>query len=183
MLRRVPAYQEIPAAEILFERVPACAGARLGAGTTMARAADRVGAAPHLSDVAKVPGWRGSFRRSSGHIDARRAVSVGSTGPARGRGDEKSGALVPSFSLLHRGISWRALVLRWAPESLLDLPCAQIGEHYGCYRLHQPEAERAMARSLDRYGQLSPVVVRSEERRVGKEWRWLGGGEHVKEKL
>ena len=54
-------------------------------------------------------------------------------------------------------------MLRWAPESLLDLPCAQIGEHYGCYRLHQPEAERAMARSLDRYGQLSPVVVCQRE--------------------
>jgi len=71
--------------------------------------------------------------------------------------------LVPSFSLLHWGISWRALVLRWAPESLLDLPCAQIGEYYGRYRLHQPEAERAMARSLDRYGQLSPVVVCQRE--------------------
>jgi hypothetical protein len=54
-------------------------------------------------------------------------------------------------------------VLRWAPESLLDLPCTQIGEHYGRYRLHQPEAERAMARSLDRYGQLSPVVVCQRE--------------------
>ena len=54
-------------------------------------------------------------------------------------------------------------MLRWAPESLLDLPCAQIGEHYGRYRLHQPEAERAMARSLDRYGQLSPVVVCQRE--------------------
>jgi ParB-like chromosome segregation protein Spo0J len=57
------------------------------------------------------------------------------------------------------------LVLRWAPESLLDLECAQIGEHYGRYRLHQPEAERAMARSLDRYGQLSPVVVCQREGR------------------
>jgi ParB-like nuclease domain len=56
-----------------------------------------------------------------------------------------------------------ALVLRWAAESLLDLSCAQIGEHYGRYRLHQPEAERAMARSLDRYGQLSPVVVCQRE--------------------
>ena len=50
-------------------------------------------------------------------------------------------------------------MLRWAAENLLDLPCAQIGEHYGRYRSHQPEAERAMARSLDRSGQLSPVVV------------------------
>jgi ParB-like chromosome segregation protein Spo0J len=35
----------------------------------------------------------------------------------------------------------------------------EIGECYGRYRLYLPEAERAMARSLERYGQLSPVVV------------------------
>ena len=36
---------------------------------------------------------------------------------------------------------------------------------YGRYRLHVPGAERAMARSLERYGQLSPVVVcRRQER-------------------
>ena len=67
------------------------------------------------------------------------------------------------FSLLHGVHFPEARVLRWAAENLLDLPCAQIGEHYGRYRLHQPEAERAMARSLDRYGQLSPVVVCQRE--------------------
>jgi len=50
-------------------------------------------------------------------------------------------------------------VLQWAQESRLDLAWDEIGEHYGHYRLHLPEAERAMARSLERYGQLSPVVV------------------------
>ena len=50
-------------------------------------------------------------------------------------------------------------MLRWVQESPLPLPVDQIGEHYGRYRLHLPEAERAMARSLERYGQLSPVVV------------------------
>jgi ParB-like chromosome segregation protein Spo0J len=50
-------------------------------------------------------------------------------------------------------------VLRWAGEDLLRLKQEEIGEHYGRYRLHLPEAERAMARSLERYGQLSPVVV------------------------
>jgi ParB-like chromosome segregation protein Spo0J len=50
-------------------------------------------------------------------------------------------------------------VLRWADENVLTLECERIGEHYGRYRLHLPEAERAMARSLERYGQLSPVVV------------------------
>ena len=50
-------------------------------------------------------------------------------------------------------------VLRWANENVLKLECQAIGEHYGRYRLHLPEAERAMARSLERYGQLSPIVV------------------------
>ena len=50
-------------------------------------------------------------------------------------------------------------MLRWADENLLHLKWEEIGEHYGRYRLHLPEAERAMARSLERYGQLSPVVV------------------------
>ena len=38
-------------------------------------------------------------------------------------------------------------VLRWADNHLLDLKWEEIGEHYGRYRLHVPEAERAMARS------------------------------------
>jgi len=50
-------------------------------------------------------------------------------------------------------------VLRWVQESPLPLPVEEIGECYGRYRLYLPEAERAMARSLERYGQLSPVVV------------------------
>lgn len=50
-------------------------------------------------------------------------------------------------------------MLRWANENLLQLKPEEIGEHYGRYRLHAPEAERAMAKSLERYGQLSPVVV------------------------
>lgn len=56
-------------------------------------------------------------------------------------------------------------VLRWADDNLLHLKREEIGEHYGRYRLHLPEAERAMARSLQRYGQLSPIVVcRRQER-------------------
>ncbi len=56
-------------------------------------------------------------------------------------------------------------VLRWADDNVRELECREIGEHYGRYRLHLPEAERAMARSLERYGQLSPVVVcRRQER-------------------
>jgi ParB family chromosome partitioning protein len=44
-----------------------------------------------------------------------------------------------------------------APVVGLDLD--QIGDRLGCFRLHQPKAERAMAASLRRYGQISPVVV------------------------
>ncbi len=56
-------------------------------------------------------------------------------------------------------------MLRWADENVRELECRDIGEHYGRYRLHLPEAERAMARSLERYGQLSPIVVcRRQER-------------------
>jgi len=50
-------------------------------------------------------------------------------------------------------------MLRWASENLLQLKPEAIGEHYGRYRLHAPEAERAMAKSLERYGQLSPLVI------------------------
>src|ERR1700746_3006796 len=56
-------------------------------------------------------------------------------------------------------------MLRWASENLLALKVEEIGEHYGRYRLHVPEAERAMARSLKRYGQLSPVVVCQRQER------------------
>src|SRR3972149_2433541 len=46
-----------------------------------------------------------------------------------------------------------------ADAELVELALEEIGEHFGRLRLHMPEAERAMARSLRRYGQLSPVVV------------------------
>ena len=50
-------------------------------------------------------------------------------------------------------------MLRWAEDGIRELQLEEIGEHYGRYRLHLPEAERAMARSLERYGQISPMVV------------------------
>jgi ParB-like chromosome segregation protein Spo0J len=56
-------------------------------------------------------------------------------------------------------------MLRWAETGLTDFHLDEIGEHYGRYRLHVPEAERAMARSLERYGQISPVVVCRREGR------------------
>jgi ParB/RepB/Spo0J family partition protein len=82
-------------------------------------------------------------------------------------------------------------VLCWASGELLQLKREEIGEYYGRYRLHVPEAERAMARSLKRYGQLSPVVVcRRQERyelidgfkRLGAA-RGLAGMEHLSARL
>src|SRR3972149_2275555 len=46
-----------------------------------------------------------------------------------------------------------------ADAELVEVALEEIGEHYGRLRLHMPEAERAMARSLRRYGQLSAVMV------------------------
>ena len=68
-------------------------------------------------------------------------------------------------------------VLRWANDDLLQLKREEIGESYGRYRLHVPEAERAMARSLKRYGQLSPVVVcqRQERYELIDGFKRLGG--------
>jgi ParB-like chromosome segregation protein Spo0J len=56
-------------------------------------------------------------------------------------------------------LHWRIDMLRWAEDGIRELALEDIGEHYGRYRLHIPEAERAMARSLERYGQISPMVV------------------------
>jgi ParB-like chromosome segregation protein Spo0J len=50
-------------------------------------------------------------------------------------------------------------MLRWAQDGIRELTLDDIGEHYGRYRLHLPDAERAMVRSLERYGQISPMVV------------------------
>ena len=50
-------------------------------------------------------------------------------------------------------------MLRWVEDGIRELDLEDIGEYYGRYRLHLPEAERAMARSLERYGQISPMVV------------------------
>jgi len=50
-------------------------------------------------------------------------------------------------------------VLRWSAEEPQELALGQIGESYSRYRLHVPEDERVMMRSLECYGQISPVVV------------------------
>jgi ParB-like chromosome segregation protein Spo0J len=47
----------------------------------------------------------------------------------------------------------------WPVEEYRVLPLEEIDPRYGRYRLSVLEAEEAMARSLRRYGQISPVVV------------------------
>jgi ParB-like chromosome segregation protein Spo0J len=47
----------------------------------------------------------------------------------------------------------------------------EIGESYGRYRLHIPELERGMLRSLESYGQLSPVIVVRHDSR----WELIDG--------
>lgn len=62
-------------------------------------------------------------------------------------------------------------MLRWAEEQPQELKLDEIGESYGRYRLHVPELERGMMRSLDSYGQLSPIVVVMHEGR----WELIDG--------
>ena len=57
-------------------------------------------------------------------------------------------------------------MLHWVGEEPQELTLNQIGESYSRYRLHVPEAERVMMRSLENYGQISPVVVCVQEGRT-----------------
>jgi len=72
-------------------------------------------------------------------------------------------------------------MLHWASGDLLQLKPEEIGEHYGRYRLHVPEAERVMAKSLERYGQLSPVVVcrRNDRYELIDGFKRLGAARHL----
>ena len=74
-------------------------------------------------------------------------------------------------------------MLRWASDQLLELKPEEIGAHYGRYRLHVPEAERAMAKSRERYGQLSPVVVcrRNDRYELMDGFKRLGAGRRLTE--
>jgi ParB family transcriptional regulator, chromosome partitioning protein len=49
--------------------------------------------------------------------------------------------------------------MRWHDGDVRPLPIDALGERYRRYRLSDPVAEEAMARSLRQYGQSSPVVV------------------------
>ncbi len=53
-----------------------------------------------------------------------------------------------------------------ATVAVRALPLAELGERYRRYRLCDPAAEEAMARSLQRYGQMAPVVVCQHDGKV-----------------
>ena len=48
-------------------------------------------------------------------------------------------------------------------DQIRELPLEAIDERLQRYRLQRPRAEQAMARSLERYGQISPIVVCRQE--------------------
>jgi len=54
----------------------------------------------------------------------------------------------------------------WDAGEVRPLPLESIGEDYRRYRLSVPRAEEAMARSLHRYGQISPIVVCMREEKA-----------------
>jgi ParB-like chromosome segregation protein Spo0J len=49
--------------------------------------------------------------------------------------------------------------MHWENAEARPLPVAELGEGYRRYRLADPAAEEAMARSLHQYGQLSPLTA------------------------
>ncbi len=73
-------------------------------------------------------------------------------------------------------------MLRWV-QGVRDVRLEELGTHYGRYRLYLPEAERAMARSLSRYGQLSAVVVCERESRYEliDGFKRLGAARHLEQ--
>ena len=50
------------------------------------------------------------------------------------------------------------------PQSpYIEISLEAIGERYADLRIIQPQAEKAMQRSMQNYGQMTPVVVGSED--------------------
>ena len=62
-------------------------------------------------------------------------------------------------SLLGMGRRARPQMIPWHDGDVRPLDVAQLGDRYRRYRFTDPDAETAMAGSLRRYGQLTPVVV------------------------
>ncbi len=49
--------------------------------------------------------------------------------------------------------------LVWTPEEVHAVALESLNERLHRYRLSQPKLERQMAQSLERHGQISPVVI------------------------
>ncbi len=60
-----------------------------------------------------------------------------------------------------------------SPVELVELDLEELGEHFGRLRVHTPDSERGMARSMRLYGQLSPVVVCLREGASAIKCWWL----------
>jgi ParB-like chromosome segregation protein Spo0J len=68
--------------------------------------------------------------------------------------------LTPAPRSFFSGGYWEGDAVRaWENAEARPLPLADLGERYRRYRLSDPAAEEAMARSLGRYGQLAPVTA------------------------
>ena len=62
-------------------------------------------------------------------------------------------------------------MISWDAGEVRPLPLSAVGERYRRYRLTVPEAEASMARSLSRWGQISPIVVCQRE----ETWELIDG--------
>jgi len=143
--------------------------------------------------------WRGNgdgkraFEQSLGALEGTCACELdilprGATKPSlswpqreEGGEPERNGLLLFSRMKERRGLSSSETMV--ADIQLVELAVEEIGDHYGRFRLHTPEAERAMARSLRRYGQLSPVVVclRQGRHELIDGFKRLGAARHLGE--
>src|SRR5437870_3944424 len=84
-----------------------------------------------------------------------RGMPVTQHGGRSGRG----GSVSPPFPFSERWGERRGAVMAEWCSSVRPLAVETLGERYHRYRLSDPAAEEAMARSLRQYGQSSPVVV------------------------
>lgn len=81
-------------------------------------------------------------------------------GPKRRKeraGSVAAGPPFPFFGVL--GFCAEGTSMSWDDGSIRPVALAALGQRYRRYRLADPPAEEAMAGSLRRWGQLSPVVA------------------------
>ena len=53
--------------------------------------------------------------------------------------------------------------MTWPEDEVRPLALERIDERLHRYRLAQPKLEKSMAQSLERYGQVSPIVICVQE--------------------